>query len=130
MLAGPDRSGGELERRRTARAACLDVHDRDAGERERAEHLVARGDARVRSAAERSLEVAPADAGFGECGAHRGDAHVGDRPVLEPAERVDADPCDLDLGAAHGANSHVCTTVPSSSVCNGTIRSAIGRPNV
>ena len=60
VLAGPDRARRELQRRRTARAAGLDVDDRDAGERERAEHLVARGDARVRGAAERGLEVARA----------------------------------------------------------------------
>ena len=61
-----------------------------------AEHLVAGGDPGVRGAAERGLEVAAPDAGLGERRAHRGDAHVGDGAVLEPAERMDADAGDLD----------------------------------
>ena len=65
--------GRELQRGAAARAAGLDVDDRDPGERERAEHLVAGGDARVRGAAERGLEPAGvADAGFGQRGPHRG----------------------------------------------------------
>ncbi len=98
-------------------------------QRERAEHLVAGRDPGVRGAAERGLEVAPPDPGLGERGADRGHSHVGDGPVLEPAEGMDADPRDLDGGPAHGVNSQVSTIVPSSSVWSGTICSRIGWPN-
>ena len=72
----------------------LDVDDRHAGARERAEHLVAGRDAAVRGAAERGLERRIA--GLGERGAHRVHAHVGVRRAVEAAERMDADAGDLD----------------------------------
>ena len=72
-----------------ARAAGLDVDDRHAGERQRAEHLVARRDAAVRGAAERGLELRVAR--FGERGAHRVHAHLGRGVAFEPAERMQPD---------------------------------------
>ena len=57
VLAGADRAGRELQRGAAARAAGLDVDDRHAGARERAEHLVAGRDAAVGGAAERGLET-------------------------------------------------------------------------
>ncbi len=103
VLPGPDRARGEHERRCAARAAGLDVHDRDAGAAERAEHLVARGDPGVGGAAERGVEAGVA--GLVERGAHGGDAEVGDGPVGEPTEGMDPQPGDPHV-AAHGAGAN------------------------
>ena len=52
---------------------------------------------------------------LGERGAHRVDAHVGDRASVEAAERVDADAGDLDAASrcldAERSNAHVVTSV-------------------
>src|SRR5665213_506347 len=103
VLAGPNRAGRELESSATARAPRFDVDDRHTREREGAEHLVARGDAAVRSAAERGLEGRIPR--LRERRAHRVHAHVGRGLALEPAEGVNA-------GAGY-ANAHV--TAPSGS---------------
>ena len=95
VLAGADRAGRELQRGAAARAAGLDVDDRHAGARERAEHLVAGGDAAVRGAAERGLERAG-------CRPRPSAARTACTPMsvtvrsVEPAERMDADAGDLD----------------------------------
>ncbi len=114
VLTGPDRAGRELQRRAAARAAGFDVDDGDAGERQRAEHLVARCDPAVRRTAEGGLERRVA--GFVERGAYRGDTHLGGCLALEPPEGVDA--------RSGYANAHV-TTPPGSS----SATSVMGRPN-
>jgi len=118
-----------------ARAPRLDVDDRHTGEPERAEHLVAGGDARVHGRAEGGLE--PRVAGIGERTAHGGDGHVGDRDAVEAPERMDPDARDLDAGhhappsprPSPGANAYVITAVPSSSVCSVSATNRIAWPN-
>ena len=125
VLPGPDRARRELEGGTAARAARLDVDDRHARARDRAEDLVTGRDAAVRGAAERGLERRIA--GLGERGAHRVHTHVGVRQRVEASEGMDADTGDLDAGhdpAAAGVNAHVTTPSWSSSATR-----VIGWPN-
>src|SRR5215204_2040533 len=130
VLTSPDGPSREHERGAAACTPGLDVDDGDARAPERAEHFVAGGNTGVGGAAERGLELWVT--GVAQRLPHRGDAEVGDGPVLEPAEGMHADPRDLDdsrHGPAAGANVYVTTSVPSSSVCRGASAKRTGMPN-
>ena len=119
--------------RRRGRAAVVDVGERDAGEAEQPGHRV--GVVDLVAAAERELDVAPLDAGVGERG-RIASAPISMRGLVEPAERVQPHADDGDvvrhgslLRLRPGRNANVTTSLPSSSVRNGTIASSISMPN-
>ena len=125
--------GGERQRARGGGAAVVHVGERDAGEPEERDHRV--GVVDLVAAAERELDVAPLDAGVGERPADRDRAHVDARHSGEAAERVQAHAHDGDVHVSSfpraqptGRNANVTTSLPSSSVRNGTTTSSISMP--
>ena len=134
VIAEADRVRRERERARGGGAAVVDVGERDAGEAQERDDGV--GVVDLVAAAERELDVAPLDARVRERAADRDRAHLDARHAGEAAERVQPDAHDGDVhcvvlsSAAQptGRNANVTTSLPSSSVRNGTTTSSISMP--
>ena len=135
VVAEADRVGGERQRARRGGAPVVHVGERDAGEPEQRDDRV--GVVDLVAAAERELDVAPLDAGVGERAADRDRAHLDARHAREAAERVQPHTDDRDVHLRvlsspqpTGRNANVTTSLPSSSVRNGTSTSSISMPGV
>ena len=130
VVTEADGVGRERQRARRRRAPVVHVGERDAGEAQQRDDRV--GIVDLVAAGERELDVVPAHPGVGERVADGDRAHLDAGRVTEPAERVEAHSDDGDVHAhvlsllqATGRNANVTTSLPSSSVRNGTITSSI-----
>ena len=93
---GADRRVGHRQRAAAGGAPVPDVDERQPGEPELVDEGV--GVATVPAAAERELDVVPADAGVGEREAGRVHGLLAAGDAVVAAERVDADPDDRHTG--------------------------------
>ena len=128
------------ERARRGRAPVVDIGERDPGEAQQGDDGIRVVD--LVASCERELDVAPGDAGVGERVADRDRTHLDAGRLAEASERVQPHSDDrhihvhsLLLGRpgvdqVTGRNTKVTTSLPSSSVRNGTTTSSISMPFV
>ena len=140
VVAEADRVGRQRERARRSRAAVVDIGERDPGEAQERDDGV--GVVDLVAPRERELDVTPGDPGVGERVADRDRAHLDAGRLAEAPERVQPHSDDRyvhvhslssvrpGVDQVTGRNAKVTTSLPSSSVRNGTTTSSISMPFV
>ena len=101
MTAGANQVCAQRQRRTTACATGLDIHDRGACPADPRQDLMTCGNTRIHTRAKSCIEIRSLQTAVLDSGADRSKTELSDIEVGESSERMNPDPGEVDRMVAH-----------------------------